>query len=698
LAETQAGDAKNWQDIRLESGKLFTVGDPKQSIYRFRGADITAYERFTDLMLKQGADKCYLQTNFRSSKHIIAYANAFGQNAIEETPGVQPKYVPIDNGKNFDAPKVSLALIEDKNNEAPLVDSYRHNQAQYIATWIKDNAGKTKLANGKTISYKDIAILLRTTTAIDIYTDALNRFDIKYTVEETKNFYSAQEISDIINILKVLNDPKDKTALLAVLRSPFAMIEDKDILTLSLSDNLNIFANIEDMPGVEAAYKTLRDLHFKTGRLPLDELLSEIIYNTGLIEVETLSTQKEQTIANILKFADVLRKIHGARALSLSQFLYYAENYEKEQNREGESPLAEESLDTVSIMTMHKAKGLEFPVVILTDISKKERNTKARRPAYIYDWTANMQGVRMGSLADGAFAYLEEDARRHSAAEELRILYVALTRAKERLLLVGDLKDDKNTISAALQASGCWPNAKLKPPRVLSAEAEAIVTYTTHQPPEFFTDKQYFTKAREDNAPDTALWLKTWETRIQAYTALTQKKDLTPSRHAEEDDSQKYQKDSAAVTGTICHRMLFNIFTATPKTAGEAALEEGLPLPLYEPEINEAQTIADDFTQSALFNQLKQMQFLAAEMPFTVKDRAGNIINGIIDAVFKTADGKIFIADYKSDNINKEDTQRHSLRYAPQLDLYKKALSVIFEGAQIQAAVIYLRTKQKFII
>lgn len=693
LAEDETSHAKTWQEVTLAQGKLFVVGDPKQSIYRFRGADITAYEKFTDLMMRQGAQKCFLQTNFRSSKNIIAFANAFGNKSITEQKGIQPKYIEINNGKDFPAPKVQIAAVEADTGK---IDDLRHNQAQFIAQWIKDNAFKTKLSNGKVMTYKDIAILLRTTTKMDIYTEALKRFDIKYTVEETRNFYTAQEVMDIINILKVINDPKDKTALLGVLRSPLCLCEDRDILELSKRKALNIFAeNTEGIKGIGEAYKMLKNLHYKAGRIALSELINEIVWNTGFTEFETLSSQKEQTIANIFKFVAIVRQLHGYGALSLGQFLYYAQKYAEEQNKEGESPLAEESLDTVTLMTMHKAKGLEFPAVIITDISKKEKVTKAKRPEFIEDWSSGAQGLRLGAVTDGAFALLEESARKHSAAEELRILYVALTRAKEHLLLAGDLKVEETTISAALQNAGCYPNTGLKPCTILSGDAEAEVKYLQYCEPELFTDKHYYNEAEENTRLNIPAWLEAWHTREQEYkAALKEAKPITPSQqNYEQAEHAENQKDSAAITGTLCHKMITDIFTCSAKTPSEQASIMGIDPDIYAVELNEAIKITADFEKSPAMAELKKMQFMAAELPFTIQ-KNGQVISGIMDAVFRTEEGKICIIDYKSDNIDISAAPQRALLYKPQLDFYEQAAEQIFKTGQIRTAVIFLRVAQ----
>ncbi|MDR0952804.1 MAG: UvrD-helicase domain-containing protein [Elusimicrobiota bacterium] len=691
--------ATTWSEIKLAKGKLFVVGDPKQSIYRFRGADITAYEKFTDLMAAQGAKKLFLRSNFRSSKQIVAYANVFGKNAILETKGIQPKYEAIEHTKTFAAPSVNMVLI-DNGDAKMLSEEARHNQAQYIAAWIRENAYKTKLASGKPMAYKDIAILLRTSTALDKYIDALKRFDIKYTVEETKNFYQAQEVLDIINILKVLNDPSDKTALIGVLRGPFSLLEDAQILELANQNMLSINATAPNKRAAEI-FKMLRALHYKAQTLPLDELISELVYNTPLLELEALATQKEQAIANIFKFLAGARLIHGRNAVSLSQFLAYSENYAKKQDKEGESPLAEESLDTVRVMTMHKAKGLEFPVVILTDISKVERNTSAKQPDFLVDWANNIKGLRAGNnLQDAAFAYLEALNHTHHKAEELRIIYVALTRAKEQLLLVGNLKEEKTSINAALQLAGCSPSSAGKPKNILEGDAKTVLTYPLYKDSASFVDNQFFNQTQNAVKFDIPAWKAAWQSRQLAFeTAAAKKIALTPSgqneQNAIEENQPAMQDNSAAIIGTLCHQMVFDLFTNKLRPLATQAFIAGVDPIAHKSELEEAAKIIKTFKESELFKELKNMELLAAEMPFTFLEN-GAVINGIMDAVFKDKNGKIFIIDYKSDNINLTEAKEHSLKYKPQLALYTAAARKMFKNAEIESAIVYLRNATIF--
>lgn len=219
LAEEKASSASRWQDVRLEPGKLFVVGDPKQSIYRFRGADITAYELFTQLILEQGGEKCFLRYNFRSAPEIVAVANAVCRRAMVQQTAFQPAYESIYATKPARPGAVRWLFVNAPETGAS-ADELRDNQAEQMALWIEQNVGKMTLSNGEKLAYKDIAILARAATTSAPYLDALRRHGIAFNTDGEKDFFKRQEINDLLNFLRVLLDPTDQIALVGVLRSP----------------------------------------------------------------------------------------------------------------------------------------------------------------------------------------------------------------------------------------------------------------------------------------------------------------------------------------------------------------------------------------------------------------------------------------------------------------------------------------------
>ncbi len=673
LAEKIDCFATKWQDLILEQGKLFIVGDPKQSIYRFRGADISAYQEFCHLLTKQGAQTCVLQNNFRSASEIIEYVNIFGKNQIKFKENCQAQYKEIYPSKEYNKAKVELHLHKDSKDISKPDCRIAH--AACIAKWILDNVKKTAKSDGTLLDYKDIALLLPTATDVNIFLDALKENNIPYNVEEDKNFYSSQEVLDLINILKVLKNPQDKIALLGVLRSPICLIKDDVLVTLSKENKLDIYADTTDEK-IQNIYKKLQILKGKLSALNPLQLVNEILDTFKFSTCQALACQNEQVLANISKFKQVVAKLFENGSYTLEQLLDNFETYQKETDEESSAILAEENFNVVKILTIHKAKGLEFPVVILTDLSKQfshGNNRQKGKSKAFYSRTLNLKGLTIGSIQDGIVPLIEKEKQAQELEEKRRLLYVAMTRAKEALIIVDSLKIEDKTFSKFLSDSTCWPNQEIMPENILTAK----VFYHNYNIPELAFEKQ---GSEEDKnfSFNYPLWAENFNEKNKEFntylkyseTSLKEGMTLFPSKEAEH----------AIKVGSLCHKLLQNIFN---KTTVNLENEED------KPALTEAQSIINNFRKSHIYKELENMEFLAAEFPITVIEN-GLVKNGIIDALFKTKEGNILIIDFKSDKINIVTDKTVEPDYLKQIAFYKNALKGIF-SEKIDSALVYLR-------
>ncbi|MCL2888356.1 MAG: UvrD-helicase domain-containing protein [Elusimicrobia bacterium] len=678
LSEEKNGAADDWKNIKLATGKLFVVGDPKQSIYRFRGADITAYQLFTEMILKQGGQQCFLQTNFRSAGGIIDFVNAVGGGIIKEKTGFQPSYVPIlVSDKNAALPK-SVEEIIIKSPDKQTAAAYRHNQAEYIAKWISENIGVLELADGRLLDYKDIAILMRTSNSFNIFTDALKRHGVKYTVEEDKNFYTAQEIIDFINLLALLETPSDKNALAGVLRSPLGGFTDGKIYKIFKAGAVDIFAR-RAAPGFERVtefYKMLAGLASLAGRVTLGELIHKILSETLFIELTQRAYNGEQTVSNINKFAAAVAAETAQNPLSLGQFLLDLKEIRSSGRGEGESPLADEMQSAVSVMTIHKSKGLEFPIVFLADIFRLETH---KSNAHGYSWFHNMHGLRAGGFADANLAFLEIQSLWHGRSEEARVLYVALTRAKEKLFISGQDEEPRKTAARHLINCGVWPEAGCEE---INLKLPVEVTYQNFTPPEDFIYASRAASTSEQKIDEK--WPEIWAAREKKYLEIKEAQVfISPSSLAEHDAPRSGGSEDALALGELCHKMLeLWDFKTDISPADITAVAATLEIAPPENVIKEAQNIFAQFNGSQAFKMLTAAEVIAKEMPFTFLD-GGKIINGVMDLVIKRG-GDIFVFDYKTDK--KLDIKI----YKPQLDAYARAAREIFKTKRVKSGIISL--------
>ncbi|HHT9158473.1 MAG TPA: UvrD-helicase domain-containing protein, partial [Candidatus Brocadiaceae bacterium] len=459
LSESLEHYSKDARKVTLEPGKLFIVGDPKQSIYAFRRADIEAYEHVVKLVSGGQEETLKLQENFRSHSGIIDVINQlFNRRIMVEQPGLQPSYIPIhaNRPKKYPSQNVEIVLVFGKEGEELKADKAREAEAEWIARWITKHVNneiiEDKLSeNGlRKLKYKDIALLLRAFTQVRPYVEAFKRYGIPYIVEGEKYFYSTQEILDFINILRIIENPHDTIALVGVLRSPFVGLTDREIYELKINQLLDYRKSISDKISfkniVENFYDFLRNTHARAGTIPVSQLITEIIDSTHIAEITACAWHGEQKLANIWKLYQMACDMEQSEGISLKTFIERIKTRIKEAKEEGESPLSDETLDVVKILTIHKSKGLEFPVVIFGNLHGEVKKDNEILDSAVFDWTTSTTGIVIGKgdqqVRNLQSIVIEKKLNDRSWEEEKRVLYVAMTRAKERLILTGALKDD----------------------------------------------------------------------------------------------------------------------------------------------------------------------------------------------------------------------------------------------------------------
>jgi ATP-dependent helicase/nuclease subunit A len=279
LAERSGQAAADWRQVKVEPGKIFVVGDPKQSIYAFRRADIQAYLEVVEKIIKaQNGVECRLTTNFRSDAAIIDAVNGVFENLIQAQDGVQPPYIAIHPAPGRPAAKAgTLAkvavrkIVTEKEINA---ESARRLEGESLARWLKEAVlNKTRILNagGESVyvQAKDIAILFRKLTDIHDYLEPFRRQGIRYVVEGERHFYAAKEIIDAVNLLRAVENPFDRLAFVGVLRSPLGGLTDQQIYELHRQNLLDYRAtaklDVKDFPPTLAQlYDTLAQLNVET--------------------------------------------------------------------------------------------------------------------------------------------------------------------------------------------------------------------------------------------------------------------------------------------------------------------------------------------------------------------------------------------------------------------------------------------------
>ncbi|HEX7902096.1 MAG TPA: UvrD-helicase domain-containing protein [Planctomycetota bacterium] len=609
---------------KLVPGRLFIVGDPKQSIYSFRGADIMAYQKLVDRILAEGGERAVLSTNFRSHGKILDFVNAVFEKAIVENGPLQPAYEPIrpkaDAKPRLPGPSLEAILIEDAT-----ADEARESEGEAIADWIAARKG---------FSFRDVAILFKALTDAEVYLEALRARDIPYVVQGEKYFYGTTEVVDFVNLLGAVADPHDKIALAGVLRSPYGALKDQELYELRKSLDYRIAS---DVP----IFAFLKRWNALAGTLGVAELIDRIFEEGWALEIAQAGYHGEQAAANVLKLRQKATELEAKGGLTLREFLDIARKAVRDREEEGESPLADESLDAVTVLSIHRSKGLEYPVVILPDLHRASQTRQD--PVLRVNWPTRTVGVRLGEVIDSggaALAWLDRERRRE---EEKRLLYVATTRAREKLVLLGGAAKSGTYLSTLL-------------PEI---EKRAEVTRKPHKAPAF----RRASTSPEGERPDWDAFVKRWKSR-EAKAEAAAPPLTTPS---------KAEGPAAAETrgtsiGTLCHRVMEGLDFQAPR------VPEGT-----DPE---AAAILEKFFKSAAFKELAGAEILARELPFVVP-RDGTMLEGVIDVVYRRGK-KLYVGDYKTDKVMKPEA--HALIRDVYADAARRAL-----GEPPTFKLIYLR-------
>ncbi|MGE5818636.1 MAG: 3'-5' exonuclease, partial [Deltaproteobacteria bacterium] len=729
LAEQPGQPAKDWRAVKLAPGKVFVVGDPKQSIYAFRRADIEAYLEVVEKIIKpQGGIECHLTTNFRSDGAILDVVNGVFQLLIRAQAGLQPSYVGIQpapqrkwlhsSGMGTKAlPKVLLRKIVGPETEVN-AEKARHLEAESLAAWLHDEVfDKVSIVTAKgelvRAQPKDVAILLRKLTDIHDYLEPLRRYGIRYVVEGERHFYAAKEIIDTVNLLRAIDNPHDRLALVGVLRSPLGGLTDQDIYDLHRG-NLLDYRRAEHLAGSHAPralaelYAILTKLHDDCSRLPVAEAISHIFAALPLKPLAACYYHGEQAVANLEKLrqqAGLLGREDGT--VTFKQAIRRLQQSVLDVKEEGESVLAEENIDAVRIMSIHKSKGLEFPIVVLAGCHAGTDVRQTRGSEALFDWSTSLTGVSVGPLTDLAGLYITEKNRLRAEEEQKRIFYVAMTRAREHLIIssgpstkrsgsfismLDDLLDGAigGAESSAVLAIGAGRLRIERVNAILSAPGRVKRIKSSpqkerHWQPyvELWTNRRRHYKA----ALDTSVFVTPTSLKRQAQELI---QEVEPSQR------RSPERTPAMLIGELSHRFLEKWdFKENQKAIGDGLdsfLADWLPRESQKEAAqlhSELAMIFERFANSDIYAELARARILGREVPLLMP-WGDSVMEGVIDLIYEH-NGLLYVADYKTDRIERKDLRAGPERYRHQAEIYSRATRQTLDREVAAFKLIFLR-------
>jgi len=416
-------------------GSLFVVGDPKQSIYRFRRADIETYEDAKRTIAGRG-EVLTIRANFRSSRAILDAVNGVFEGVMVPPPdgAYQPAYVALEPSPRTQpgGPPAVLALPPDLPT-AGSVSEAAAQEARLVAAYLL-----REVEHARRFRYGDVALLFRAMTNVVAYEDALRAAGIPFRTVGGRHYYDRSEVGWTIAALAAIEDPHDPVALVGALRSPFFGVTDEMLLGLHTSGGE--FCYLRPLPAaadpaLARAWTLLGALHRERNAVAPAAVVERLLAGTEALAAYALEPQGEARVANLLKVLDTARALEATGALTFRGLVRWLRDRGAARYEEEES--AVDADDAVRLMTIHKAKGLEFPVVVIPDLG---REGPWRAPVVLADRASGRLAVNLGRLGDRTMTTLDwADAEAREIqrvdAEALRVLYVALTRAEQGVVL-----------------------------------------------------------------------------------------------------------------------------------------------------------------------------------------------------------------------------------------------------------------------
>jgi len=458
LLACNSPDVTDYRQVRTKPGKLFVVGDPKQAIYRFRRADVTLYEAIKAELLAQGAELLHLTTNFRSVPSIQAAVNtAFSQSMTATEDGSQAEYVALaEHRPELPAQPGVIALPVPepygswwKPTKAAVSNSYPQAVGAFVEWLLQSSGWQVQDENGLVaIKPRHICLLFKrfqsyygdTTRP---YVQSLEARRIPHILVGGRSFHDREEVVALRVALEAIEWPDDELSVYAFLRGPLLAVSDEELLCFrrDFSRLMPLQRFDEEAsakhPAVVDGLDLLRELNHERNRRPVADTVERLLSETRAHASLAMWPSGEQALANALAIVDLARNFDSRGGTSFRAFVETLEE-QAERGQGGEAPIVEEGTEGVRLMTVHKAKGLEFPVVILCDPTAPAKTTTAFR---FTDAARKLSAHAICGCRPFELIENEERARRHDDAELVRLSYVAATRARDLLVVptIGDL-------------------------------------------------------------------------------------------------------------------------------------------------------------------------------------------------------------------------------------------------------------------
>ena len=743
-----------------DAGKLFIVGDGKQSIYRFRGADVGVFREERQAIAGRGL-ALELATTYRAHAALVASLNTLLWPVLgdQEDPGrpyVEP-FAALQHHRTAPAaglepPYTELHLAVGSKSDGALDRAARILAARFADlvaggdVAVEDRDEESGQPVDRPLNYGDIAILCRASSSFAAYEDALELAGIAYLTISGRGFYDRPEVRDLLNALQALADPTDDLALAGLLRSPVCGLSDMALTRLRqaqrttqtaslwvtlLQDDLSYLEG-ETTPATESRDLIAR-LHALVGRVPVAAVLKAFLDATSY-QAALLRAGQARASGNVAK---LLADAHASGIVGVSAFAAYMAELRDVASREGEARAL--ASGAVQIMTVHQAKGLEFPVVVIGDAAHGDPRSSGVLidaalgvvPPLAAELAVGEESHKVLLVTSAAYRWALARERDQQAAESARLLYVAATRAREMLLISGtvgvssrgglSMRGWLGSLGSAMDLKGAAPKINSDGDRVHSLTCDLDgqeVGCAIYEPRATLpTCEAGQTASSPDGAavgmPDPAMLDSVGTPKLQPDAAVEDAERDPPRRVWRVVPRTDRARAPAWVVGQIVHMALAAWMfpdgdggdlasgpqldrDAVRRRFNDVAEAEAFSCGLTNDDevrdaVRRAARMLVHFQDSSLYEEMAAAPRRLHEVPYSILDDAGKIDSGVIDALYRTDDGWVLV-EFKTDTIKDRaalETVMQSTDYGEQVARYRAAAERLL-GTLVRGALCFL--------
>ena len=651
-------------------GRLFVVGDPKQSIYRFRRADIEAVKEVRDRL---GAGFVPLTQNFRCQEPIVEWVNAIfsrwmgrgPSTAQAEYQDLMARWAPPD----CEVP-MGVHMFGEECERAHIMRDAEARATAGVLSDIKNVRWQVRDEEGgiRDAQYRDICILMPTRTALRDLEDQLSDANIPYRIESQSTVLGSQDVRELINCLRAIDSPADEVAIVGALRSSAFSCSDVDLLNFVDAGGSFSYTSVRNGAGpVSDAMETLAKFHnMRVWQAP-DLLIEKFVRERRMIEAAFDRPRPRERWRRLRFVIERARTFAATTGGGLRDFLDWIERQASEQARMVEAPVPDTDEDAVRIMTVHAAKGLEFPIVLLTGLGSSSRHSAG---PVIFDRDAGGVEVSLGSvdglpLQTAGYEQAKEAEGLADDAERVRLMYVAATRAKDHLVVstFRNLRGGDSSAHRIAELAEECPDLWRELPIHDGAPVPALEEYqsgTVTSPGRTERDR----------------WLAERENAVRRASVPQAVAASSLAREPDYDDPDiervPGRRGRAGTNiGSAVHAVLQDVDlthgSGVAELSRKYAESEGVSAYTGEVERLARRAISSDVVRRAVASGRIYREI------YTAAPIGGRVLEGFVDLCF-VEDDALVVVDFKTDAVSDEDSTSIASKYRTQVGAYALAL------------------------